>query len=91
MKSHLACSRRAIVWPKLRLPLAHGIDHVGFAAAVGADHGHQLAGHVNGGGVGERFETGKFDVGERMSKSDGKRRRAILAQIAVASLVFVGR
>ena len=43
---------------------AHGIDHVGFAAAVGADHGHQLAGHVNGGGVGERFETGKFDVGE---------------------------
>ena len=43
---------------------AHGIDHVGFAAAVGADHGHQLAGHVNGGGVGERFEAGKFDVGE---------------------------
>ncbi len=43
---------------------AHGIDHVGFAAAVGTDHGHQLAGHVNGGGVGERFETGKFDGGE---------------------------
>ena len=43
---------------------AHGVDHVGFAAAVGADNGHELAGHVDGGGVGKGFETGKFDVGE---------------------------
>ena len=47
---------------------AHGVDNVGFAAAVGPDYGHQLAGHVDGGGVGERFEAGKFDVGEAHEK-----------------------
>ena len=43
---------------------AHGINHRRFAAAVGADNGHELAGHMDGGGVGKGFETGKFDVGE---------------------------
>ena len=42
---------------------AHGVDDIAFAAAVGADHGHQLAGHADGGGVDKGFETGKFDVG----------------------------
>jgi hypothetical protein len=42
---------------------AHGIDHVGFAAAVGADHAHQLAGRQYGGRVDKGLEPGKFQLG----------------------------
>ena len=47
---------------------AHGIDNVRFATAIGPDHSHQLTGHVDCGGVGKRFEAGKFDVGEAHEK-----------------------
>ena len=43
---------------------AHSVDHIGFAAAVGADHAHPLSRHRNGGGVDEGLEAGEFDVGE---------------------------
>lgn len=43
---------------------AHGVYHVGFAAAVWSYHGDKLAGNVDGGGVGEGFESCKFDLGE---------------------------
>ena len=43
---------------------AHGIDDVGFTAAVGPDNGNELAGNVDGGGVDKGFESGKFDLGE---------------------------
>ena len=40
---------------------AHRVDHVGLAAAVGADHAHQLAGNGDLGRVDEGLETGKLD------------------------------
>ncbi len=43
---------------------AHGVDDIGFAAAVGTDHAHQIAGQVQGGGVHEGLETGQFDFGQ---------------------------
>jgi len=42
---------------------AHGVDHVGFAAAVGADHAHELARRQDGGRVDEGLEPGKFQLG----------------------------
>ena len=42
---------------------AHRVNHVRFAAAVRPDNGHQLPGHMNGGRVGKRFESGQFDLG----------------------------
>ena len=40
---------------------AHGVNHVGLAAAVGADNADELTGQCNGGRVNERLEPGKFD------------------------------
>jgi hypothetical protein len=39
---------------------AHRVDDVRFAAAVRADDADPLAGHVNGGGIDERLETGQL-------------------------------
>ena len=40
---------------------AHGIDDVGFAAAIGPDHANPLARQRNTGRLGKRLEPGKFD------------------------------
>jgi len=42
---------------------AHGVDHIGFAAAVGADHTNQLPGNQDGGRVDKGLEPGKFQLG----------------------------
>ena len=41
---------------------AHGVHHVGFSAAVGADDADQLPRQGDGGGVDEGFETGEFEL-----------------------------
>jgi hypothetical protein len=41
---------------------AHGIDDVGLAAAVGADHARQLAGKKHGGGLDKGLEARKFQL-----------------------------
>ena len=41
---------------------AHGVDDVGFAAAVGADHARQLAGKKHGGGLDKGLEARKFQL-----------------------------
>src|SRR5690606_32832756 len=41
---------------------AHGIDDIRLATAVRADDGAQVAGEVDGGGIDERLESGKFDA-----------------------------
>jgi hypothetical protein len=41
---------------------AHGVHDVGLAAAVGADHAHQLAGQLEGGGLGEGLEARELDL-----------------------------
>jgi hypothetical protein len=43
---------------------AHGIDHIGFAAAVRAYHADQLAGYVDGRGIDKRFKTSKLYMSE---------------------------
>src|SRR5262249_50044654 len=43
---------------------AHGVDHVGLAAAVGADHAHELAGDGEGGRIEEGLEPEKLEGGE---------------------------
>ena len=43
---------------------AHGVDDVGFAAAVGADDADELAGRADGRGIDEGLEPGEFDLGE---------------------------
>jgi hypothetical protein len=40
---------------------AHGVDHVGFAAAVGTDDSHQLAGHGYVSGVYKGFKACELD------------------------------
>ena len=42
----------------------HGIDHVRFAAAVGAHHAGEVGREQNGGRVDERLETGQLDLGQ---------------------------
>jgi hypothetical protein len=44
---------------------AHGIDHVGFAAAVGADHADQLAGVKHGGGSTKVLNPASFSLVRR--------------------------
>ena len=57
---------------------AHGVDHVGLAAAVGSAHGDQLPGHGNGGGTDKGLEASELDMGQthgcRDIRSAGKRR-----------------
>jgi len=43
---------------------AHRVNHIGFAAAIGANHRHQLAGYRNGGRVNKRFEPGQFQMSQ---------------------------
>ena len=43
---------------------AHGVDHVGFAAAVGADDADELSGSGDAGRVDERLEAGQFDLSQ---------------------------
>jgi hypothetical protein len=51
---------------------AHGVDHVGFAAAVGADHTDALARQLKRGGFGEGLEARELDlVQAHESKSIG--------------------
>ena len=40
---------------------AHGIHHVGFSAAVGADHTDELPRQGNRGRIDEGFESGEFE------------------------------
>ena len=40
---------------------AHGVDDIGFATAVGADHGGHIAREMHAGGVDEGLEAGEFD------------------------------
>ena len=43
---------------------AHGVDHVGLAAAVRADDADELSGRADGGGIDEGLEAGELDLGE---------------------------
>ena len=55
---------------------AHRVDHIRFAAAVGADHGNKLAGNMYRGGVGKGFEAGEFDVGQAHGRKDAGGKKA---------------
>ena len=43
---------------------AHGVDDVRLAAAVGPDDAGEIAGKADRGGIGERLESGDFDLGQ---------------------------
>ena len=43
---------------------AHGVDHVGLAASVGADDAHEAPGNRDACGIDERLETREIDLGE---------------------------
>ena len=47
---------------------AHGVDHVGLAAAVRADDADELTGRADGRGIDERLEAGKLDLREAQGK-----------------------
>jgi hypothetical protein len=51
---------------------AHGVDDVGLAAAVGADHAGQVAVHVQHGRVHEGLEAGQLDGGQTHSKNTAR-------------------
>ncbi len=40
---------------------AYGVDHIGFAAAVGANHGTHITGEAHGGRVDEGLEPRQLD------------------------------
>ena len=48
---------------------ADGIDHVGLAAPVRADHAGEIAGKADLGGIYEGFETGELNLGQSHSVS----------------------
>src|SRR5690606_4590044 len=48
---------------------AHGVDDVGLAAAIGADHCRHVAGEVNRGGVDEGFEASQLDALQTHARS----------------------
>src|SRR5688500_2961199 len=49
---------------------AHRVDDIGLAAAVGADHADQLAGHVDRSWIDERLESGQLYLNEAHAKND---------------------
>ena len=55
----LAAQRRRL---RLAQHPAHGVDDIGFAAAVGTDDADQLAGRRDSGRVDERLEPGELDL-----------------------------